>query len=155
MSLWCNIGKISLCNVWWEMFYLLKLVGNHCKGLENCICWPGDGDYPLRAVPLWNVDTGTTLKGKKREQKANNDETQAHIMSGNNNRKVLRTSSRIFFTVSPFWKERKTTIMRFFVCFLQALWCFTSSACCVCDKYLSYDASNLLQQHKHTQKRQY
>jgi len=43
------------------MFYLLKLVGYHGEGLENRIRWPSDGDYPLRAVPLWDVDAGTTL----------------------------------------------------------------------------------------------
>lgn len=35
--------------------------------------------------------------------------------------------------------------MRCFVHFPPALSCFTCSACCACDKYLSYDASNLLQ----------
>lgn len=36
------------------------------------------------------------------------------------------------------------------MCFPQAIWGFTCSACCVCDTYLSYDASNLLQKHKKT-----
>lgn len=34
------------------------------------------------------------------------------------------------------------------MCFPQVFWCFTWSVCCVCDKYLSYDASNFLQRHK-------
>lgn len=51
------------------MLYLLELVGYHGKGLENSICWPGDGDYSFRAVPLWNVNTGTTLYGQKEKRK--------------------------------------------------------------------------------------
>lgn len=66
----CNIGQkwFFLVFRWW-ILYLLKLVGDHGKGLENCICWPGDGDYPLRAIPLWDVDTCTTLQVKKRNKK--------------------------------------------------------------------------------------
>lgn len=41
-----------------------------------------------------------------------------------------------------FLEVKKRTLLR---CFLTG--CCTWSACCVCDKYLSYDASNLLQKH--------
>lgn len=41
-----------------------------------------------------------------------------------------------------FLEVKKRTLLR---CFPTV--CFTWSACCVCDKYLSYDASNLLQKH--------
>lgn len=47
------------------VFYLLKLVGYHGEGLENGVCWPGDGDYPFRAVPLRDVDTGSALEAEE------------------------------------------------------------------------------------------
>lgn len=47
------------------MFYLLKLVRDHRESLENGVRRPGDGDYPLRTVPLWDVDAGAALDGER------------------------------------------------------------------------------------------
>lgn len=46
--------------------HLLKLVGNHGKGFEDCVGGPGDGDDALRTVALRDVDASTALvKGEK------------------------------------------------------------------------------------------
>lgn len=44
--------------------YLLEFVGNHCKSLENGVCWSSDGDDPLWTVAFRNIDSGSAL-GKK------------------------------------------------------------------------------------------
>lgn len=109
------IEKQILLRSW---LYLFKLVGYHGKGLENSIRWPGDGDYPLRAVPLWDVDTSATLS-KEEVQIMKPVHTSWELTKMG--RDVLLTSSRIFFTVSPFWKKREETVLR----------CFISQRCCV------------------------
>lgn len=41
--------------------YLFKLVCDHGEGLEDGICGSGDGNYPLWAVSLRDVDACTAL----------------------------------------------------------------------------------------------
>ena len=38
------------------LWHLFKFVGDHGKGLEDGVGRSGDGDYPLWAVALRNVD---------------------------------------------------------------------------------------------------
>ena len=47
------------------LWHLFKFVGDHGKGLEDGVGRSGDGDYPLWAVALRNVDPCWALKAKQ------------------------------------------------------------------------------------------
>lgn len=49
--------------------YLFKFVGNHCKCLEDGVCWSSDGDNPLWTVAFRNIDPCSALIKKKKKKK--------------------------------------------------------------------------------------